>query len=298
MRREAGRLTVALVAVLGAVVGFAPAANAATAAGSGAVKPACPAAVSAADRQANLAMAGTVAGARAATTAKAPNVLSLAPRPSAAELAAAATHDARKAQYLAGRSPSTACGARVASPMTGSGQISWMYQYAQVTSYFCGPAVVSEMSATTPGTSPYNLDQWTAANYMGTTTGGTNYAQETNGLNHFVGIPDFGWGFYGMAWMSDPPSAQQDTDFSNHLAADVAQSSPVAGLAYEVAGGPHLVGHPVNQTIGHWLQIGGYNASQVWYSDSATSVWSSVPRYSWFDTNTMEIILGGAGYIW
>jgi hypothetical protein len=182
--------------------------------------------------------------------------------------------------------------------MTGSGQITWMYQYAQVTNYFCGPAVVSEMSATTPGTSPYNLSQWTAASYMGTTTGGTSYAQETNGLNYYVGTPDFGWNFYGMAWMSDPPSAQQDTDFSNHLAQDVAVSSPVAGLADEVAGGPHLVGHPVNQNIGHWLEIGGYNASQVWYADSATSVWSSVPRYSWFDTNTMEIILGAAGYIW
>ena len=103
-------------------------------------------------------------------------------------------------------------------------------------------------------------------------------------------MPDFGWNFYGMAWMSDPPSAAQNSDFVNHLAADVAVNSPIAGLAYEVPGGPHLVGHPVNQNIGHWFEIGGYNPTQVWYADSAASVWSSVPRYSWFSTSTMEII--------
>lgn len=181
-----------------------------------------------------------------------------------------------------------------------SGQISWMYHYTQITNYYCGPAVVSEFSATVPGSSPYNLDQNTVASYMGTTSGGTNYQQETNGLNHFVGIPDYGRVFYGMAWMSDPPTAAQQQAFINNLSADVAVSSPIAGLAYEVAGGPHLVGHPVNQTIGHWIEIGGYNTgtSQVWYADSAQNPWPNVPAYSWFDMYTMEVILGGAGYIW
>jgi hypothetical protein len=209
-----------------------------------------------------------------------------------AERKAAAEHDARRAV------PAATCGGGFST--MAFGQISWMYQYAQVTNYFCGPAVVSEFSATVPGSSPYNLDQWTVANYMGTTANGTSWSQEVNGLNHFVGVPDFGWNYYGMAWVSDPPTAQQQTDFYNRLVTDVGQSSPIAGLAFEVPGGPHLVGHPVNQQIGHWIEIGGYNTSpsQVWYADSATSVWSSVPRYSWIDMYTMEVILGGAGYIW
>lgn len=222
-------------------------------------------------------------------------------RPTATELAESEAHTARKEQMFAnGEIKPRQVSCASASTET-IGQIAWMYQYGQVTNYFCGPAVVSMFSATVPGSSPYNLDQWTVANYMGTpAAGGTGAAAETNGLNHYVGMPDFGFNFYGMVWMSDPPSAAQKTDFSNHLATNVGVSSPIAGLAWEVPYGPHLVGHPVSQEIGHWIEIGGYNTatSQVWYADPATTVWSTVPRYSWFDTNTMEIILGGYGYIW
>lgn len=249
--------------------------------------------------------AASAAAIAIAVHAKARNDVYAAQRPTGAAAAAAAARDTQKEALLrSGQIHNLAAGCAgavganmVVHPNT-SGQITWMYQYAQTTGYYCGPAVVSEMSATTPGSSPYNLSQSTVASYMGTTTDGTSAGQEVNGLNHFVGVPDFGRTFYGMVWTSDPPTAQQNTDFVNHLAADVAVSSPVAGLAYEVAGGPHLVGHPVNQNIGHWIEIGGYNSSQVWYADSATSVWSSVPTYSWFSTSTMEIILGGAGYIW
>ncbi len=226
-----------------------------------------------------------------ATQAKATQPLDLAGTP---DLKAAAAHQAARA------TKPISCGAKTLAAAGTSGQITWMYHYTQITNYYCGPAVVSEFSATVPGSSPYNLDQNTVASYMGTTTSGTNYQQETNGLNHFVGIPDYGRVFYGMAWMSDPPTAAQQQTFINNLSADVAVSSPIAGLAYEVAGGPHLVGHPVNQTIGHWIEIGGYNTgtSQVWYADSAQNPWPNVPAYSWFDMYTMEVILGGAGYIW
>ncbi len=221
-------------------------------------------------------------------------------RPSAAQLEELAAHNARKEQMFAKgeiKGQAVPCATRSTDAF---GQISWMYHYGQVTNYFCGPAVVSMFSATVPGSSPYNLSQWTAANYMGTTTNGTNYQQETNGLNYYVGIPDFGWAFYGMVWLSDPPTPTQQTTFYNNLVSDVGVSSPIAGLAWEVPYGPHLVGHPVSQEIGHWIEIGGYNTSpsQVWYADPATTVWSSVPAYSWFDMNTMGVILGGAGYIW
>jgi hypothetical protein len=222
-------------------------------------------------------------------------------RPTADELAQSAAHSARKEKMFANgeiKAAKVACATRSTAA---SGQISWMYHYGQVTNYFCGPAVVSIFSATVPGSSPYNLNQWTAANYMGTpAAGGTGAAAMANGLNYFVGMPDFGWNFYGMAWMSDPPSSAQQTAFYNNLVSDVGVSSPIAGLAWEVPYGPHLVGHPVSQEIGHWISIGGYNTSpsQVWYADPATTVWSTVPAYSWFDMYTMEVILGGYGYIW
>jgi hypothetical protein len=252
-------------------------------------------------------------GMDAATTTVAPETVAMvsayksthdifaAERPSADEQAKAAAHTARKERMFANgeiKGQPVACSG---ASTQASGQITWMYHYGQVTNYFCGPAVVSIFSATVPGSSPYNLDQWTVAYYMGTpSAGGTGAAAMTNGLNYYVGVPDFGWNFYGMVWMSDPPTQQQQADFISHLSQDVAVSSPIAGLAWEVAYGPHLVGHPVSQNIGHWISIGGYNTgtSQVWYADPATTVWSSVPAYSWFDMWTMEVILGGYGYIW
>ena len=162
---------VALLAGVGAVVLVAPAAHAA---GTGsAVKPACPAALPVADRQASADVQSPV-DAAAVAAYKSQHPLALSPRPSAAELSAAAQHDATKAEFLARTKPAATCTGSVKSLASGTAQISWMYQYAQATNYFCGPAVVSEMSATVPGTSPYNLDQTTVANYMGTTANGTD----------------------------------------------------------------------------------------------------------------------------
>jgi hypothetical protein len=146
-----------------------------------------------------------------------------------------------------------------------------------------------------------NLSQWTAAGYMGTTSGaGTDAGGMVAGLNHFVGVPDYGWNFYGFVPMDYSPTSSQRSIFFSNLHTDVANNSPIAGDALEVAGGPHLVGHPVGENIGHWFEIGGWdtNSSQVYYADSATTVWSGVPPYSWYDMYTMETILGGHGYIW
>jgi hypothetical protein len=303
VRRTLGQLAIGVVAGAVVLAGAPSAAHAATGATAGG-KDVCGHVLPAQDLQAgrDAATASTAGDAAAVARYKATHDLFAGLRPSPADAAAAAAHDARKEALLrsgpAGQAPACAATVGTMTAAATSGQITWMYQYKQDTPYWCGPAVVEEMSATVPGSSPYNLSQATIASYMGTTTNGTGAGQEVNGLNHFVGVPDFGYNFYGMVWISDPPSAAQKTDFYNHLVADVAVSSPVAGLAWEVVGGPHLVGHPANQNIGHWIEIGGYNSTQVWYADSATSVWSSVPRYSWYDTNNMEIILGGAGYIW
>jgi len=81
--------------------------------------------------------------------------------------------------------------------------------------------------------------------------------------------------------------------------------APLAGDAYEVAGGPHLVGHPVNQTIFHWFDIRGYQNSGATtdYEDSvhgASSIgWAAtVPAYSSLPSSTIVNIVGARGYDW
>lgn len=310
LRRTIALTAAGLLAGAGIVVGTATAASAAGKPLPG--KDVCAHLVSAADLSRG---AGTTTATTTQTDIAAAARYKEEHDTEAAELrslnAAYAEHNARKqAEPLPARSATakrcgsaSAAAAAVAPAFTsgpGYGYISWMYQYGQVTNYFCGPATVSAMSATVPGTSPYNLSQWDVATYMGTTTGGTSSGGMVNGLNHYVGVPDFGRNFYGYVAMAYIPTAAQRATFLQNLQADVAVDSPVAGGGWEVPGYEHLVGHPVNQEIKHWFEIGGWNTttSKIWYADPATTVWSSVPPYSWMDMNSLETILGGYGYIW
>jgi hypothetical protein len=169
-------------------------------------------------------------------------------------------------------------------------------QQGQLTDYYCGPATVSEM-ATTRGT-PVN--QSTSAGWMGTDpSNGTGVGQMVSGLNHFVGDP--GGGSYAFVWLSYYPTAGEQSAFVANLRSDLTTYGgwPVAGDAWEVPGGPHLVGHP-NIEIFHWIEIGGMGdgGAATYYADSATTVWSGVPAYSWIDTGSLVTILGGRGYAW
>ena len=105
-----------------------------------------------------------------------------------------------------------------------------------------------------------------------------------------------------MYHVSTSPTQTDNTNFYNRIDYDVRRGLPLAGDAWELAGSanPHLVGHPVTQRILHWFEVAGYQqyGSQVYYADSATSVWSGVPPFSWFDLPTMVQILGGMGYAW
>ncbi len=190
-----------------------------------------------------------------------------------------------------------------------------LVQYAQDTNYYCGPAVVSEMSASVYGPSPTGLSQYTVAAYMGTNSSGTNPSQELNGLNYYVGDPDFGpseaYAFVRVSWN---PTTTQENEFVDDLDWDVNVGTPVASGVYEVGDPyypadqslyPHLVGHPFPDTIQHWAAVGGYNWNddEVYYADSATYMnqfgggWA-VPAHSWYSLANMEELLGGEGFIW
>jgi hypothetical protein len=189
-------------------------------------------------------------------------------------------------------------GAVSCATAAGSGRVvlSGLDQQGQVTPYYCGPATVSEMA----WSRGLPVDQGTAGSWMGTDpNSGTSVEQLTAGLNHFVAAP--AGGSYAFASMAYYPTADERSAFVARLRWDLTTYGgwPVAGDAWEVPGGPHLIGHP-DLEIFHWIEIGGLDDGDaaVYYADSATTVWSGVPAYSWIDTGSLETILGGRGYDW
>jgi hypothetical protein len=176
-------------------------------------------------------------------------------------------------------------------------------QQAQQRSYFCGPATASEML----NQLGVRLSQTAAARQLGTNASGTDWSDSTGypmprvlnahqTRNDYVAV--------GLPWS---PTAHQMKTFETDLVTDINRDGgvPLAGNAYEVAGGPHLVGNPVNQTIMHWIDIRGYQnyGAVTDYEDSvhnATSIgWGlDVPAYSTLPSSTMVDILGARGYDW
>jgi len=212
------------------------------------------------------------------------------PRMTKAMLRADAAKQAEARRYLRTARPP------VAKDLAGT-------QRAQIRDYFCGPATVTEMLAQMHVV----LRQMAAAKELGTTTGGTDWfnrhgypvprvlnAHQKNTTYVAVALP----------WS---PTAAQVAVFRMDLVRDLnrGRGVPLAGAAYEVPGGPHLVGHPPGSSIRHWFDIRGYSRSGAItdYEDSvhgASSIgWAvSVPAYSSLPTTTMVYILGARGYIW
>jgi hypothetical protein len=176
-------------------------------------------------------------------------------------------------------------------------------QQAQVRNYFCGPATISEMLAQVDR----NVSQRTAARELRTTTSGTDWSNShgypmPNVLNRNQRINDYV--AVALPWS---PTGSQTRTYEIDLVTDINHGGgvPLAGNAYEVAGGPHLAGHPTGQTIFHWFDIRGYAASGgvTDYQDSvhgASSIgWSgAVPAYSALASSTIVSILGARGYDW
>jgi hypothetical protein len=176
-------------------------------------------------------------------------------------------------------------------------------QQAQINSYYCGPATVSEMLAQMGKT----VSQKKAARELATNSGGTGWSDasgyqvpevlnKNQKLNNYVAV--------GMPWS---PTNSEIKTYEIDLVTDVNHNGgvPLAGDAYEVPGGPHLVGHPVNQTIFHWFDIRGYKKSGATtdYEDSvhgASSIgWAAtVPAYSSLPSATIVNIVGARGYDW
>jgi len=176
-------------------------------------------------------------------------------------------------------------------------------QQAQILDYYCGPATVSEMLAQMNIT----LSQQAAARQLGTTPGGTDWSNQ-----HGYPVPRVlnknqrrsTYVAVALPWV---PTAAQIKTYEVDLVTDMNKNGgvPIAGNAYEVPGGPHLVGHPPGAEIMHWFDIRGYqqSGSITAYEDSvhgATSIgWSAaVPAYSGLSSATIVYIVGARGYVW
>jgi hypothetical protein len=174
---------------------------------------------------------------------------------------------------------------------------------AQIRNYYCGPATVSEMLAQMDK----RLGQKAAARELGTNRSGTDWSDaagypvpevlnKNQRKNDYVAV--------ALPWS---PTRSQVQTFETDLVTDINHHGgvPLAGNAYEVAGGPHLAGNPVNQTIFHWFDIRGYQdyGTVTDYEDSvhgASSIgWSAgVPAYSSMSSSAIVSILGARGYDW
>ncbi|MDG4861189.1 hypothetical protein P8605_23945 [Streptomyces sp. T-3] len=186
-------------------------------------------------------------------------------------------------------------------------------QQSQKTSYWCGPAtlVITQSAHDEVG----GRSQQDAATLLKTNTSGTAWY----GIN--INVPDPtgypmadalnarlpGAGYVPKA-LPYSPTATDKANFKSHIIHNTDNDYGIAGNAWEVPGGPHLVGHP-NIEIFHWVAVDGYNsdngAGQVNYLDPvggvSTSVisWAaSVPRSARISSDTLTTIMGGRGYVW
>jgi hypothetical protein len=192
-------------------------------------------------------------------------------------------------------------------------------QQGQSNGYYCGPAAVAEANGEfTESTT----SQTTTASQLRTNTNGTAWSGVNANIpsSWITGYPvrdvinyDFYLQYgsnpvYSVAAVPYTPTSTDVNNYKSRMTTDTSAANPpywsgfpVVGDAWEVAGYPHLNGHPKNQTIFHWFTIIGYEnyGTYTSYEDSATTLWTSVPKYTLsFSSSTLVGILGGRGYVW
>jgi hypothetical protein len=226
-----------------------------------------------------------------------------APEMSAAMLAANAAKQVTALAFIAAAGTDGKCVSKTCRRGLPSARDLRPTQRAQINNYYCGPATVTEMLAQMGKT----LGQRKTARQLRTNRNGTGWSDahgypvpavlnKNQRRNNYVAV--------GLPWS---PTKAQVRRYETDLVTDVNHQggAPLAGDAYEVPGGPHLVGHPVNQTIFHWFDIRGYRKSGATtdYEDSvhgASSIgWAAgVPAYSSLPSATIANIVGARGYDW
>lgn len=216
-------------------------------------------------------------------------------------------------QAEAARSYENAVERRVSPGALAGYRTSGALHQSQQTSYWCGPAALVITQSAHDGVG--GRSQKDAAALLRTTTAGTAWYGIDIDVPKPTGYPMAdalnrrlpGAGYLPAALPYSPTAADR-TAFKQRITHDTDNDYAIAGNAWEVPGGPHLVGHP-NIEIFHWVAIDGYDtdtaAGEVDYVDPVGGVstgvisWAgSVPKSSHISTETLTTVMGGRGYVW
>lgn len=179
-------------------------------------------------------------------------------------------------------------------------------QLSQPNNYYCGPASATEIIRQI-GVNPY-LAMSDAASYLGTTTDGTVWSKRSITGSYYYPMADT-LDYYSNSanhYAAEPaPSA---ATFINDVTYTLDKGYPVAADMVENQNDTHLVGHPYNLTIYHWIALDGYTSSgsNTEYADSASggsgfsSAWNtaSIPTKSTLSSSTLAYMASGRGIIW
>ncbi len=165
--------------------------------------------------------------------------------------------------------------------------------YGQNKSYYCGPASGAMMIKM--------IDGSISSRYDGTGFGQTGIANANHMRTDINGKTGWDSGLFKTGvnrWRGDTFFIQYDSPTATFLKAVFGYSidnwsRPFAGDTVEFAGGAHYNGHPVNQTIGHWIVAYGYASSGDTgkWADPSTTVWSTAnPTFSYSTANFAKFL--------
>lgn len=187
---------------------------------------------------------------------------------------------------------------------TGYGFVS-LTQQPQANWYYCGPATAAEIlgvrgvnksQSFLAGNTYLQTDEHTGTNWSGPYVMGPTLNSLTNS-SYYVAVNGSGIAGGGFS----------QTTWQNDMVYDINHGWALAGNIIEYANqDPHLVGHPRNQTILHWIAVYGYdnNGGNTWYADSVHGdswIWSwaaNVPANSSFSSGSMTTLLNQRGFVW
>jgi hypothetical protein len=165
--------------------------------------------------------------------------------------------------------------------------------YGQETYYWCGPGSTRMALGTRLANPP---SQTTLANFMGTTTNGTDHiGLVANALNEY--LPGAG---YKSRPIFEPPTQAQRDLLKQDLIARIDKGFPIVA---NVISGWRPPGYP-SGTIYHYIAVVGYDdgGAKVLIADPAAegkgggASWNNVPRTYWISLFDLGTWIGGKGY--
>lgn len=172
----------------------------------------------------------------------------------------------------------------------------------QHTTYWCGPAAVAELI----DWMGYSQGQTAIANYMGTTTSGTNFSAIPLAINHFTSGSGANYVNYGSSGQS---YSTYSTDWHNAMYNDIlikgnrplvqdAQIGSGTGIYYLYGYQGNMNGNEWHYLTSDGLQNGYSQGYAADYDDSNDVVLQALGQHWWNATEVMSDSYYGNGLTW